>query len=68
MINEKEKKSAEYLYLMIEFPTIILDHVPHYVVYFESNGEDIVSFRSQTDLVTVPDQEIMKVSVHYLSF
>lgn len=62
MINEKEKKSAEYLYLMIEFPTIVVDNIPHYVVYFESNGEDIVSFRSQTDLVTVPDQEIMKVS------
>lgn len=62
MINEKEKKSAEYLYLMIEFPTIIVDNIPHYVVYFEPNGEDIVSFRSQTDLVTVPDQEILKVS------
>nr|CAI5868714.1 unnamed protein product [Callosobruchus analis] len=60
LINEKEKRSSDYLYLMIEFPKMCVDNVPNYIVYFEQNGEDIVSFRSQTDLVTVPDQEILK--------
>lgn len=60
MINEKEKRSSEYLYLMIEFPTISIDSIPHHIVYFEQNGEEIVSVRSQADLVTVPDQEILK--------
>lgn len=51
------------MYIMIEFPTIYIDGIPHYVVYFEQNGEDIHSFRAQSDLVTVPDQEILKVSI-----
>jgi hypothetical protein len=46
---------------MIEFPTVMVDGIPHYVVYFEQNGEEIHSFRAQSDLVTVPDQEILRV-------
>lgn len=53
---------------MIEFPTIIVDSIPHYIVYFEQNGEDIHSFRAQTDIVTVPDQEILKVSDDIIFF
>ncbi|KAJ8985789.1 hypothetical protein NQ317_014443 [Molorchus minor] len=60
LINEKEKRCSDYLYLMIEFPTIIVGGIAHHIVYFEPNGEDIVPFRTQTDLVTVPDQEILK--------
>lgn len=62
LINNEEKSRSEYLYLMIEFPTIYVDGIPHYVVYFEQNGEDIHSIRANTDIVTVPDQEILRVS------
>lgn len=61
-INEKEKRSSEYLYLMVEFPTIIVDSKPHHVVYFEQDGDEVYQFRAQADVVTVPDQEILKVS------
>lgn len=61
LINNEEKSCSEFFYLMIEFPTILVDNIPHYIVYFEQNGEDIHSFRAQTDIVTVPDQEILKV-------
>ena len=61
LINNEEKSCSEYMYLMIEFPIVIVDTIPHYVVYFEQNGEDIHSFRAQTDIVTVPDQEMLKV-------
>ncbi|EEZ98191.1 phosphatidylinositol 3-kinase catalytic subunit type 3 [Tribolium castaneum] len=60
LINNEEKSCSEYMYLMIEFPTVYIDLIPHYVVYFEQNGEDIHSFRAQSDIVTVPDQEILK--------
>lgn len=46
---------------MVEFPPITVDGIPHSVVYFEQDGEDIYQFRAQADLVTVPDQEILKV-------
>jgi hypothetical protein len=61
LINNDEKSCSEYMYLMIEFPTVMVDGIPHYVVYFEQNGEEIHSFRAQSDLVTVPDQEILRV-------
>lgn len=60
LINNDEKSCSEYMYLMIEFPTVMVDGIPHYVVYFEQNGEEIHSFRAQSDLVTVPDQEILR--------
>lgn len=61
LINEKEKRSSDYLYLMIEFPSLTVDGIPHYIVYFEQDGEEIYQFRAQADIVTVPDQEILKV-------
>ncbi|KAB0802749.1 hypothetical protein PPYR_04935 [Photinus pyralis] len=60
IINEKEKRSSNYLYLMIEFPTILVDNKPHHVVYFEQDGDEVYQFRAQADIVTVPDQEILK--------
>lgn len=63
MINEKEKKSSEYLYLMVEFPKICIEGVPHSVVYYEQNGDEVYHFRAQADIVTVPDHEILEVSV-----
>ncbi|KAK9745841.1 Phosphatidylinositol 3- and 4-kinase [Popillia japonica] len=60
LINEKEKRSSDYLYLMVEFPTIFVDSIPHYVVYFEQDGDEVYQFRAQAEIVTVPDQEILK--------
>uniref|UniRef100_A0A6M2DLC6 Phosphatidylinositol 3-kinase catalytic subunit type 3 n=1 Tax=Xenopsylla cheopis TaxID=163159 RepID=A0A6M2DLC6_XENCH len=60
MINEKEKRTSEFLYLTIEFPTIFIDNVQHSIVYYEQDGDDIYQFRVQTDLVSVPDSEILQ--------
>lgn len=62
MINEKEKRNSDYLYLMVEFPTIVIDSIPHSVVYFEQNGDEVYHFRAQADIVTVPDHEIHEVN------
>lgn len=48
---------------MVEFPSLIVDGVQHYIVYFEQDGEEIYQFRAQADIVTVPDQEILKVAI-----
>ncbi|XP_044740508.1 phosphatidylinositol 3-kinase catalytic subunit type 3 isoform X1 [Chrysoperla carnea] len=60
MINEKEKRNSDYLYLMVEFPRVFVENVPHYVVYYEPDGDEIYQFRSQADMVTVPDPEILQ--------
>lgn len=62
IVNEREKRNSDYLYLIIEFPRVIVDGSLHYVVYFEQLVDEIHQFKAQADIVTVPDQEILKVS------
>lgn len=61
MINEKEKRSSDYMYLMIEFPTVQIDGIDHAVVYYEQDGDEVYQFRAQAEIVTVPDYEILQV-------
>ncbi|XP_045514091.1 phosphatidylinositol 3-kinase catalytic subunit type 3 isoform X2 [Pieris brassicae] len=60
MINEKEKRNSNYMYLMIEFPTIQIDGIDHAVVYYEQDGDEMYQFRAQAEIVTVPDYEILQ--------
>ncbi|KAM3958517.1 phosphatidylinositol 3-kinase 59F [Aphomia sociella] len=60
MINEKEKRSSDYMYLMIEFPTVQIDGIDHAVVYYEQDGDEMYQFRAQAEIVTVPDYEILQ--------
>lgn len=60
LINEREKRASEYLYLMIEFPEITMDGIPYSIVYFEKDGDEVVQHRSQPDVVTLPDYEILQ--------
>lgn len=60
LINEREKRNSDYLYLMIEFPLVELEGVPHSVVYYEQDGDEVYQFRAQADLVRVPDHEILQ--------
>lgn len=60
MINEKEKRSSDCMYLMVEFPVIEVNSIPHSVVYYEKDGDEVYQFRVQADIVTVPDNEILQ--------
>ncbi|CAH0757899.1 unnamed protein product [Diatraea saccharalis] len=60
MINEKEKRSSDYMYLMVEFPTVQIDGINHAVVYYEQDGDEMYQFKVQADIVTVPDYEILQ--------
>ncbi|GLG95013.1 Serine/threonine-protein kinase Tor [Gryllus bimaculatus] len=60
LINEKEKRISDYMYLMVEFPSVELDSASYSVVYFEQDGDEIYPFRAQADIVTVPDCEILQ--------
>ncbi|XP_066599239.1 phosphatidylinositol 3-kinase catalytic subunit type 3 [Prorops nasuta] len=58
VINEREKRASEYLYLMIEFPQITMDNISHSILFYEKDGDDLISHRLQPDVVTLPDCEI----------
>ncbi|XP_076748532.1 phosphatidylinositol 3-kinase 59F isoform X3 [Xylocopa sonorina] len=60
LINEREKRASEYMYLMIEFPEITMDGIPYSIVYYEKDGDEVVQHRSQPDVVTLPDYEILQ--------
>ncbi|KDR23478.1 phosphatidylinositol 3-kinase catalytic subunit type 3 [Zootermopsis nevadensis] len=60
MINEKEKRNSDYMYLMIEFTSIELEGIPHSIVFYEQDGIEAYQFRRQADLVRVPDHEILQ--------
>ncbi|XP_037955431.1 phosphatidylinositol 3-kinase catalytic subunit type 3 [Teleopsis dalmanni] len=61
VINEREKRLSDYMFLMIEFPTIVVDDYYNYsIVYFETEGDKNYKFISKPKLVTVPDTEILQ--------
>ncbi|XP_061389541.1 phosphatidylinositol 3-kinase catalytic subunit type 3 [Musca vetustissima] len=61
LINEREKRMSDYMYLMIEFPTVVVDDCYTYsIVYFEPEGDKNYKFLNKPKLVTVPDSEILQ--------
>ncbi|KAK7116058.1 phosphatidylinositol 3-kinase catalytic subunit type 3-like [Littorina saxatilis] len=59
MINEKQKRESNYMYLMVEFPEIKYDNQEYTVVYYEKDGDKGCEFRQHADLVTIPDHEML---------
>ncbi|EEB15521.1 Phosphatidylinositol 3-kinase catalytic subunit type, putative [Pediculus humanus corporis] len=60
VINEMEKKNSNFFHLMIEFPFIEVNSVPHSIVYYEHDGDEIYMFKPQADIVTIPDHEVLQ--------
>ncbi|KAL3866076.1 hypothetical protein ACJMK2_043415 [Sinanodonta woodiana] len=58
MINERQKRDSNYMYLMIEFPYIHDKDIEYAVVYFEKDADTPYQFLTHADIVTVPDPEI----------
>ncbi|KAK0088858.1 hypothetical protein PV325_010455 [Microctonus aethiopoides] len=60
LINEREKRASEYLYLTVEFPEASMNGVLYSIVYYEKDGDEVAQHRSQPDIVTLPDYEILQ--------
>lgn len=58
MINEKEKRSSNFMFLMIEFPRIMAHGIEYTVVYFEEDGDEVCRNHTVAEIVTAPDPEI----------
>lgn len=58
MINEREKRNSNFMFLMIEFPQIQYEGLEYSVVYFEKDGEEVYQYRTQAELVTIPEPEM----------
>lgn len=62
LINEREKRESDYLYLMVEFPSVSFNDRNYSIVYYEPTGDKKFTFVSKPKLVMVPDPEILQVS------
>jgi phosphatidylinositol 3-kinase len=62
LINEREKRESDYLYLMIEFPSVTYNDKNYAIVYYEPTGDRKFTFVSKPRLVMIPDTEILQVS------
>lgn len=59
MINEKEKRESNFMFLMIEFARIHYNNIDFSIVYYEKDAEEVVTIRHHADIVTVPDPEML---------
>nr|QFR39795.1 phosphatidylinositol 3-kinase catalytic subunit [Azumapecten farreri] len=59
MVNEKQKRDSNFMYVMIEFPFINYEEMEYTVVYFEKDGDEPFNYRTHADVVTIPDPEIL---------
>ena len=62
-IKAKETKESDCIYLMIEFPAIIVENKIYSIVYYEPDGDEKYTFISKPKLVTVPDSEVLQVKM-----
>lgn len=58
LINEKEKRSSNFMFLMIEFPRIVVGNQEYILVYFEEDGDALCYSNNSNEIVLVPDPEI----------
>eukprot|EP00057_Strongylocentrotus_purpuratus_P018062 XP_011672536.1 PREDICTED: phosphatidylinositol 3-kinase catalytic subunit type 3 [Strongylocentrotus purpuratus] len=61
MINEKEKRDSNFMYLMVEFPRIHYNDIEFAVVYYEKDAEETICTRNYAEIVSVPDPEMLMV-------
>lgn len=59
-IKESEKRSSDYLYLMVEFPEFTFHGTKYSVVFYEQDGDELYQFRYNPDIVLVPDSEVLQ--------
>nr|XP_039263530.1 phosphatidylinositol 3-kinase catalytic subunit type 3-like isoform X1 [Styela clava] len=58
VINKKEKKDVNFMYLNVEFPRFAYNDIDYSVTYFEDDGDDVLQVRTSPQLVVVPDHEL----------
>lgn len=59
-IKELEKRSSDYLYLMVEFPEFTFHNTKYSVVFYEQDDDELYQFRDHPDIVLVPDSEVLQ--------
>lgn len=59
-MRDKERKTSTDMHLMVEFPRVIVDGMDCTVVYFEKEAEHPCHLLFDSDMLVVPDPEILQ--------
>ncbi|KAJ7385245.1 Phosphatidylinositol 3-kinase catalytic subunit type 3 [Desmophyllum pertusum] len=59
MVNEREKRNSNFMFLMIKFPRVHYDGLEYAVVHFEKDADDVDYICTHPEIVRVPDPEIL---------
>ncbi|ERE83733.1 phosphatidylinositol 3-kinase catalytic subunit type 3 [Cricetulus griseus] len=65
MINESEKRSSNFMYLMVEFRCVKCDDKEYGIVYYEKDGDESSPILTSFELVKVPDPQMSMIIVSY---
>ncbi|XP_033633961.1 phosphatidylinositol 3-kinase catalytic subunit type 3-like [Asterias rubens] len=64
MINEREKRDSNFMYLMVEFPKVHYNGTHSFsIVHYDMDAEEKVTVKNYADIVTVPDPEMLMENV-----
>uniref|UniRef100_G3THM0 Phosphatidylinositol 3-kinase catalytic subunit type 3 n=1 Tax=Loxodonta africana TaxID=9785 RepID=G3THM0_LOXAF len=58
MINESEKRSSNFMYLMVEFQCVKCEDKEYGIVYYEKDGDESSPILTSFELVKVPDPQM----------
>ncbi|XP_060685733.1 phosphatidylinositol 3-kinase catalytic subunit type 3 [Hemiscyllium ocellatum] len=58
MINESEKRSSNFMYLMVEFPRVKSEDKEYSIVYYEKDGDESSPNLTSSEIVKVPDPQM----------
>ncbi|XP_078406822.1 phosphatidylinositol 3-kinase catalytic subunit type 3 isoform X2 [Cetorhinus maximus] len=58
MINESEKRSSNFMYLMVEFPRVKSEDKEYGIVYYEKDGDESSPNLTSSEIVKVPDPQM----------
>uniref|UniRef100_A0A8V0Y2I6 Phosphatidylinositol 3-kinase catalytic subunit type 3 n=1 Tax=Gallus gallus TaxID=9031 RepID=A0A8V0Y2I6_CHICK len=65
MINEREKRSSNFMYLMIEFRCVKSDDKEYGIVYYEKDGDESSPVLTSSEIVKIPDPQMSMIIVSY---
>ncbi|KAM9102042.1 phosphatidylinositol 3-kinase catalytic subunit type 3 [Sarcophilus harrisii] len=58
MINESEKRSSNFMYLMVEFRCVKCEDKEYGIVYYEKDGDESSPILTSFEIVKVPDPQM----------
>uniref|UniRef100_A0A8C3PHI7 Phosphatidylinositol 3-kinase catalytic subunit type 3 n=1 Tax=Calidris pygmaea TaxID=425635 RepID=A0A8C3PHI7_9CHAR len=67
MINEREKRSSNFMYLMIEFRCVKCDDKEYGIVYYEKDGDESSPISTSSEIVKIPDPQMSMTVPKYSS-